>query len=102
VEDQTGKELSLNEKLAAAGAHEVKIKPMPISSIKSAIGLNDRFLFTRELFGNDSSRYESTIDQLDQSSTLLEAIEFLEKNFQWKKSDVSLKFMDLVKRRFLN
>jgi hypothetical protein len=100
--EENVKEPSLNEKLASAFVHEPKIKAQPISSIKGAIGLNDRFLFTRELFGNDSTRYESTIDYLDQSANILEAIEFLEKNFQWTKNDASLKFMDLVKRRFDN
>jgi hypothetical protein len=98
--EQFIKEPSLNDKLASGHSHESRIKALPISSIKGAIGLNDRFLFTRELFGNDSSRYESTIDHLDQLANLLEAIEYLEKNFQWTKNDASLKFMDLVKRRF--
>jgi len=98
--EQFIKEPSLNDKLASAHSHESRIKAMPIASIKGAIGLNDRFLFTRELFGNDSSRYESTIDHLDQLANLLEAIEYLEKNFQWTRNDASLKFMDLVKRRF--
>lgn len=100
--EQFVKEPSLNEKLASVTIHELKIKAQPISNIKGTIGLNDRFLFTRELFGNDSAKFESAINQLDQSSTLLEAIEYLEKNFKWTKNDISLKFMDLVKRRFDN
>jgi hypothetical protein len=98
--EQFAKEPSLNDKLASTNFHEAKIKAQPVESIKGTIGLNDRFLFTRELFGNDSARYESSIDHLDQLTTILEAIEFLEKNFQWTKNDASLKFMDLVKRRF--
>jgi hypothetical protein len=98
--EQFANEPSLNDKLASANVHESKIKPRPIENIKSAIGINDRFLFTRELFGNEGTRYESAIDQLDQLTNLLEAIEYLEKNFHWTKNDASLKFMNLVKRRF--
>jgi len=100
--EQFVKEPSLNDKLASTQMHESKIKAQPISNIKGAIGLNDRFIFTRELFGNDSTRYESTIDKLDELANILEAVEFLEKNFQWTRNDASLKFMDLVKRRFDN
>jgi hypothetical protein len=98
--EQFTKEPSLNDKLASTNLHELKIKAQPILSIKGSIGLNDKFLFTRELFGNDISRFESTIEHLDRSTTILEAIEYLENNFQWTKSDTSLKFMNLVKRRF--
>jgi hypothetical protein len=98
--EQFTKETSLNDKLASANVHESKFKAQPIASIKGSIGLNDRFLFTRELFGNDGTLFESTIDQLDQFTTILEAVEYLEKHFQWIKNNASLKFMELVKRRF--
>lgn len=94
------KEPSLNEKLASIASSDSKIKGQPITSLKSAIGLNDRFLFMRELFNGDYSCYETTIEELDKLGSLIEAIEFLEKNFQWTKNNASLKFMELIKRRF--
>lgn len=100
--EKFSKEPSLNDKLSSGTAYESKIKGKPVTNLKAAIGLNDRFLYTRELFGNDSARYEEAIEKLDQFSNLLEAIEYLEKNFVWVKNNTSLKFMDLVKRRFEN
>jgi hypothetical protein len=100
--EQFTNEPSIYEKLAASLIHESKVKGKPVTNIKNAIGLNDRFLFARELFSNDIKSFENTIDQLDRLNNFLEAIDFLEKNFQWTKNEASLKFMDLVKRRFEN
>ncbi|NLU37691.1 MAG: hypothetical protein GXX78_02220 [Bacteroidales bacterium] len=100
--EKFSKEPSLNDKLSSGTTYESKIKGKPVTNLKGSIGLNDRFLYTRELFGNDSARYEEAIEKLDQFSNLLEAIEYLEKNFVWVKNNTSLKFMDLVKRRFEN
>jgi hypothetical protein len=100
--DQFINEPSVYEKLAASSIQESKIKGKPVTNIMNAIGLNDRFLFARELFANDSKSFENTIDQLDRLNSFLEAIDYLEKNFQWTKNEASLKFMELVKRRFEN
>jgi hypothetical protein len=98
--EQFSKEPSLHDKLSGSTAISSRIKGLPISNLRSAIGLNDRFLYTRELFENDSSKFDLTVDTIDQLSSFLEAIEYLEKNFKWTKNENSLKFMDLVKRRF--
>jgi hypothetical protein len=95
-------EPSLNDRLASMQNVEPKIKPLPLSNLKSAIGINDKFLFTRELFNNNSSDFEYTVDKIDNMNTFLEVIEFLEQNYKWTKNSTSLKFMNLVKRRFEN
>lgn len=94
------KELSLNERLAMGLKQEPKVKAQPISSLKGAIGLNDRFLFTRELFDGNSDNFELAIRKLDSSKNLMEAVEFLEENYSWSKTETSMKFIDLLKRRF--
>ena len=93
-------EPTLNEKLAAAKNQESKVKGKPVTSLKGAIGLNDRFMFTRELFGNNREKFDKTIDNLDACETLIAAIEYLEQNFKWTKNETSLKFIGLVKQRF--
>jgi hypothetical protein len=96
------KEPSLNEKLAMNKPLESKIKARPVTSIKSVIGINDKFLYMRELFANDSKTFEHAVNYLDQADNLVQAVEYLENNFQWQKTETSLKFLDLVKRRFEN
>lgn len=99
---KNNEELSVNEKIAATLKHEPKVKGIPVTNIMGAIGINDRFLFTRELFTNDSKKFEGTVNHLDQLNNFIEAIEYLEANFKWTKNDASLKFMELLKRRFEN
>ena len=73
---------------------------MPINSIWDGIGINDRFLFIRELFANSSAKFETTITALDKLETIQDAVNYLKLNFKWAKTDASQKFLVLVKRRF--
>lgn len=73
---------------------------IPINSIWDGIGINDRFLFIRELFANSSAKFENTIAILDKLSTIQEAVSYLKDNFKWNKTETSQKFLILVKRRF--
>jgi len=79
---------------------ESEYKIIPIDSIWDGIGLNDRFLFVRELFANNSAKFESTVEALDQLASIHEAVNFLKNNFKWNKTSTSQKFLVLVKRRF--
>ena len=72
----------------------------PISSLQSAIGINDRFLFIREMFNNDAQLYATAIKRLDECADLREAVEYLSSNFRIKKTETSLRFVELIKRRF--
>ena len=72
----------------------------PIKRIWDAIGINDRFLFLRELFGNDSSKLESTVKTLDEFASIQEAVNYLKTNFKWNNSEASQRFLILVKQRF--
>ncbi len=81
--------------------NDLKFSNIPIHNLASAIGTNDRFLFTRELFDGNMEQFNETIRQLDTMKTIREAVDFLQEHFQWKKSETSTKFLELVKRRFL-
>lgn len=98
--ERFSREASLNERLGHGATSEPRIKGKPVTSLKKAIGLNDKFMFARELFGNDRSRFELSLDELDRCMNLEEAITYMEKNFQWIKNDASMKFIELVKKRF--
>ena len=45
----------------------------PISSLPEAIGLNDRFLFIREIFNNNKDAYSQAIQRLDNVENLDDA-----------------------------
>jgi len=93
--------MSINDKFTPSSPDQ-PVVAHKISDLKTAIGLNDRFLFTRELFDNNQEIYAETIEKLNSANNLEEAIVFLETNFHWTKNDASLKFIDLVNRRFQN
>ena len=100
--EQFTKEPSLNERFSDLQKTRAAVIGHPVQSLKKAIGLNDRFMFTRELFENNSDKFDETINALDKAENIVDAVEYLEQNFKWKKNDASLKFMELVKRRHGN
>jgi len=79
---------------------ETEYKIIPINSIWDGIGINDRFLFIRELFANSSAKLENTVTALDKLATIQDAVTYLKMNFKWNKTEASQKFLVLVKRRF--
>ncbi len=73
---------------------------IPIKNIWDGIGINDRVLFIRELFENNSLKFETAVAAINQLNTIHEAVNYLKMNFKWHKSEASEKFLVLVKRRF--
>lgn len=94
------KERSLNDAMGEQKSTESALNNGPISSLRAAIGLNDRFLFIREIFDNNTEKYNTVIENLDKLETIQQAVEYLKANLSLQKNDTSLKFVDLLKRRF--
>lgn len=77
-----------------------KLQNKPITDLAKAIGINDKFLFIKELFGGDADLYNQTIKHLNQLTDLNEAIIYLQEHFSWDPtSDVTTLFIDLVRRK---
>lgn len=93
---------SVNDIITDQNKLEYKLSNRPVSSIQAAIGINDRFQYIRELFDGDSDKFLETVKTLDSMQNIKEAVDFLRRNFKWKKNETSLKFVNLVKRRFQN
>lgn len=100
IGDKYHKERSLNDTIGENKSMDSKLASGPIPSLKAAIGLNDRFLFIREIFNNNSARYNDVIDRLDKMEHISEAVEFLKANLSMQKNEASMKFVELLKRRF--
>jgi hypothetical protein len=64
--------------------------------------VNDRFLYIRELFDGNNQKFLETLKTLDSKQNIKEAVDYLRNNFRWKRNETSLKFVNLVKRRFIN
>lgn len=93
------KERSLNDSIGE-NKSESKLANSPITSLRAAIGLNDRFIFIREIFDNNTEKYNTIIDKLDKMEHIQEAVEYLKANLSMQKNEASMKFVDLLKRRF--
>jgi len=101
----TGKSSSINEQL---GTFKVEddvteiMKLQPIESLKAAIGLNDRFLFIREIFNGDKDAYDQAIAKLEKSSSTDDAkAVIISYTGSSKENEAVKQLMDLVKRKLI-
>lgn len=77
----------------------------PIRELKSAISINDRYLYINQLFRGDATAYERSIHTINKFSTLKESLEWIERTLRltyfWDENDKTVKqFYNVVKRRF--
>ncbi|MBN2164844.1 MAG: hypothetical protein JW717_01060 [Marinilabiliaceae bacterium] len=93
---------SVADKINASKESNKVLIGKPVQDINKAIGINDRFLFQRELFGGNSSSMNQTIDQLNQLNTLEEAQLFLKSNFSWDMEDETvIAFFKTIQRKYI-
>ena len=75
-----------------------------VPSLKSAIGINDKFLFVNELFGGSMEKYNKSIENLDDLMNYNGAIIYLNElkvELQWNSSNVAFqKLTELINRKF--
>lgn len=84
-----------NESLAATIAHR------PVTDLKRAISIADRFRFQRELFDNNGEQMATVLDALNQCTSLEQAEAYLEKHCALPPDKpATTDFVDLIKRRF--
>lgn len=98
--DLFSKEKSVNDLLTDASKLENKLSNRPVDNLQSAIGINDRFQYIRELFEGSADNFVKTVAELDSMDDIKDAVDYLQTNFKWKKNETSLKFVNLIKRRF--
>jgi len=73
----------------------------PVVSLRSAIGINDRFLLIRDLFGGDADAYEKAIVAIDSFDNLDDCMVHIVENYSWRSSSDGAKLiMDLIQRKF--
>lgn len=98
---------SINEKIAAGKPDNSigsKLQMNPISDLKVAIGINEKFLLTNELFKGNIEEYGKAITKLNQMEGLNSALEILNSlklRHQWENNPEAYDVLfDLVKRRY--
>ncbi|MGF1585013.1 MAG: hypothetical protein ACFCUM_06805 [Bacteroidales bacterium] len=92
----------INQAMANKQGNDISSRSQskPVADLRSSIGLNDKFLFIKELFSGRPDKYNQCIDNLNQASSFEEAIAFIEENCSWEEgNEVAEKLLSLVKRR---
>ncbi|HOU95561.1 MAG TPA: hypothetical protein PLN06_02920 [Bacteroidales bacterium] len=99
----SGTQTTLLDQFASKASNETShlIMGRSISSLTDAIGINDRFLFIREIFGGDSRTYDEVISRLDQSTSFNEARAILfSYTGEHEDNEYIRQLLDFVKRKF--
>ncbi|MEO3404232.1 hypothetical protein AAFN85_10035 [Mucilaginibacter sp. CAU 1740] len=92
------------EKAATATSTPVEL---PVTDLKSAINLNDKLLYIKDLFNGYSLAYSEAIEIVNRFNTFEEAERFLKTNYvvknNWEsKASTTEKFYALLRRRYPN
>ncbi|MXV14600.1 hypothetical protein [Hufsiella ginkgonis] len=77
----------------------------PVSDIKSAVNLNDKLLFIKDLFNGYSLAYSEAMDMANRAGSYDAAVKFLEANYggknQWSAKQATVdKLYAIITRRF--
>lgn len=72
----------------------------PVTDIRQAVSIGDRFLFQRELFAGNAEKLQQTLTELDKLHSFDEAVAFIDK-FGWDKQSPTYElFTNVLRRRF--
>ena len=98
VKEEPAKEEPVQEEQASPNA---ALYGKAVDDIRKAISLGDRFLYQRELFGQNAELMQKTLTELNELSTYEEAIQYIGKHFQWDtESSTYQQFLVTLHRRF--
>jgi hypothetical protein len=94
--------LQADQQVRTSASHSIH----KIDSIRKSISINQRYMFTSELFGNDADRFSETLEILDTKVNRSEALDFLDReirpSYAWdEESEVVQEFLEILERRFI-
>ena len=73
----------------------------PVTDLRKAIGINDKFLLIRDLFGGDGDAYETAIGTLNDCADFDDCMIYIAENYAWNPNSDGVKLlMELLERKF--
>ena len=87
---------------ARHNADDIKNFGTPVSDVRKAIGINDRFLFMRELFSGNADEMNATLDAINVLGSYDEAYDMLRSQYGWDETRPEVEhFFRTIKRKFI-
>lgn len=81
--------------------HKAAIYGKSVDDIRQAISLGDRFLYQRELFGQNAELMQKTLTDLNELGSFDEAVAYISAHFNWDtESSTYQQFLVTLHRRF--
>ena len=94
-------EVSEEPVIEEAVDHKAAIYGKAVDDIRQAISLGDRFLYQRELFGQNAELMQKTLTELNELGSFDEAVAYISSHFQWDtESSTYQQFLVTLHRRF--
>ena len=91
---------SVYDRLSGTKQQSDSSKGKRSSNLFELIGLNDQFLFIREIFNGDSDLYNTAVNRLNNAKTFTEANEIIFDYIDDVEDEAYKTLVDLVKRKF--
>ena len=92
---------TLAEAVAASQPTVQTVQNDRVNTLRAAIGINDRFIMIRDLFGGDGAAFDRAMDELDAFEDFNECLVYMS-TYRWNpNSDGARMLMDLVTRKLL-
>ena len=102
-ESLIGDKKSVNDIIANQQESNIKktLKGKPVNDLIKELGINDRFMFQRELFDGNSNILNQTLQQLNEMPNFKSAQTFIMSNFNWDNElEVTKSFYSYIERKF--
>ncbi len=102
------KATSLYDKITKPAEKTVagQVSRQPISNIKAAIGINEKFLYLKELFKNNVNDYNEALEKLNNFDSYTDAEDFFQElkgKYSWNPESKSFQGLaELLNRRYLH
>jgi hypothetical protein len=101
-------DVSLNDKISNLSKSDSlanRLQQQPIKNLKTAIGLNERFLFANELFRGDGIEYKRAIEEFNHLESMDSAMKLITHKYgevySWDFEDRTvLSFLEYLERRY--
>lgn len=81
--------------------HKTAIFGAPVSELRQAISIGDRFLYQRELFDKNGELMQKTLQKIDELHSFEDALAYINNHFDWDTESTAYElFINALHRRF--